>query len=56
MKIINTTKILMFENTTKTLMFDNSTETLMFEIKSYHEGLETYRILVDFMDVFGGIY
>lgn len=34
----------------------NTSDTLMFEIKTYDESVPIFQVVLDFIDVFGGIY
>jgi len=38
------------------LKFYNNTDNLNFELRSYHEGLVIYKIVLDFFDDIGGIF
>lgn len=38
------------------MKFYNNTDNLNFELRSYHEGLFIYKIVLDFFDDIGGIF
>lgn len=56
LNIIETTNYLSFELSSEKTKIINTSDTLMFEIRSYHEDADITQTLLDFIDVFGGIY
>jgi len=56
LKCHNTLETLCFDLSTTELKCHNTLETLFSKLREYSENVPIFKIVLDFIDIFGGIY